>query len=326
MTSQSAPVRMLTIDGGGVRGIIPAMVLTEIEKRTQKCAAELFDKMGAKSTGSILALGLSVPSEENDKKSMYRAKEIVEFYETNASKVFKVGWWNWFTTFDGLNGPKDDTEKLRKVLSDYFHETLAKDSLTEFVIPTKEITESKRWYFQRKICRKDPSLRDFTMTQLLLCSTAAVTYFPPQQLKINNKDYAFVDGGIFANNPTEETYKESDEPESCVIVSLGTGKCDCKIDYSKAKKWGPVGWLTTGNLLGMMMNDQMELVDKNMQKLFPGKGKDKTYFRWQTEVDPKHSALNDGSKQNIEYLKKRGEEMIKKYDEEINQVCQLLEN
>ena len=54
--------KVLSIDGGGIRGIIPAMVLGEIEDRTGKPASELFDLIAGTSTGELLALGLAKPA------------------------------------------------------------------------------------------------------------------------------------------------------------------------------------------------------------------------------------------------------------------------
>jgi uncharacterized protein len=71
---------ILSIDGGGIRGIIPAMILCEIESKTKKSISELFDLMAGTSTGGILVGGLSM-ADESKKQSKYKAKDLVEFYK-----------------------------------------------------------------------------------------------------------------------------------------------------------------------------------------------------------------------------------------------------
>ena len=81
-------VRVLSIDGGGVRGIIPAIILAEIEKRTGKPIAGIFDLISGTSTGGILALGLTAPNENG--KPKFTASDLVEFYETRLNDIFNL--------------------------------------------------------------------------------------------------------------------------------------------------------------------------------------------------------------------------------------------
>jgi patatin-like phospholipase/acyl hydrolase len=78
--------KVLSIDGGGIRGIIPAMVLAEIEERTGKPIAEMFDLIAGTSTGGILALGLAMP--EDGGRPRYTASELIELYEDEGASIF----------------------------------------------------------------------------------------------------------------------------------------------------------------------------------------------------------------------------------------------
>lgn len=71
--------KVLSIDGGGIRGIIPAMVLAEIEDRTGRPVAETFDLIAGTSTGGILALGLTLPGDNG--RPRYAAEELIGLYE-----------------------------------------------------------------------------------------------------------------------------------------------------------------------------------------------------------------------------------------------------
>src|SRR6476646_6047412 len=79
-------IKVLAIDGGGIRGVIPAMLLTEIEKRTGRAIAELFDVIAGTSTGGILALGLT--KHNSSGKPAYSAADLVHLYEAEGQKIF----------------------------------------------------------------------------------------------------------------------------------------------------------------------------------------------------------------------------------------------
>ena len=91
-------IRILSIDGGGIRGIIPAMILAEIERRTHRRIADLFHLIAGTSTGGILALGLTVPDMDNERgrngrrTPKYRALDLVKLYERDGEAIFPSSW------------------------------------------------------------------------------------------------------------------------------------------------------------------------------------------------------------------------------------------
>ena len=82
--------RILSIDGGGVRGIIPARILQAIEEKTGKPVSELFDLVIGNSTGGLIALGLLTPNEEGNPK--YKAADLVKFYKDKTPIIFESSW------------------------------------------------------------------------------------------------------------------------------------------------------------------------------------------------------------------------------------------
>jgi patatin-like phospholipase/acyl hydrolase len=134
MASFQPTFRMLTIDGGGIRGIIPAMVLTEIEKRTNKPIYELFDLIAGTSTGGILASGLTMPA-DNQQGAKYTAAQMVNIYDNFGGEIFsKSGWRKWLGKMDEFFGSRFDAQSLEGLLLRYFGEARLKDSLTEIVV------------------------------------------------------------------------------------------------------------------------------------------------------------------------------------------------
>ncbi|HSX13973.1 MAG TPA: patatin-like phospholipase family protein [Chlamydiales bacterium] len=86
---QSSIYPILAIDGGGIRGIIPATMLVEIEKITQKPISDLFPLIGGTSTGGILALGLSTP--KSDRTPKFSAQDLLNMYTdpSSTNQIFK---------------------------------------------------------------------------------------------------------------------------------------------------------------------------------------------------------------------------------------------
>jgi len=98
--TQQPPIRILSIDGGGIRGIIPALVLARIEQLTNRPIAQLFDLVAGTSTGGILALGLTIPKFPG--RPLYRAKEFVSMFEHEGPRIFSRSMVRTLLTTDSL--------------------------------------------------------------------------------------------------------------------------------------------------------------------------------------------------------------------------------
>ena len=83
--------RVLSIDGGGIRGIIPALVIAHLEKKTAKPASQLFDLIVGTSTGGMLALGLALQTEDGEPR--FQAKQMVKLYGVHGGEIFEQSLW-----------------------------------------------------------------------------------------------------------------------------------------------------------------------------------------------------------------------------------------
>ena len=110
--------KVLSIDGGGIRGIIPAMVLAEIEARTGKRSAEMFDLVAGTSTGGILALGLTKP--EQDGGPEYSAERLIELYDGEGGRIFHIPTWHRLRSGWGVAEEKYPSEGIEEVAKRYF--------------------------------------------------------------------------------------------------------------------------------------------------------------------------------------------------------------
>src|SRR5690606_34814637 len=123
------PIRVLSIDGGGVRGIIPAVVLREIEAITKQPIASTFDMVVGTSTAGIIALAL--PSPAQDGKPLKTAAEVVEMYIEESVNIFRASFAHSLQNLWGLIGPKYEIDGLASLLERELNDT----KLSEAIIP-----------------------------------------------------------------------------------------------------------------------------------------------------------------------------------------------
>jgi patatin-like phospholipase/acyl hydrolase len=140
--------KVLSIDGGGIRGIIPAMVLAEIERRTGKRTAEVFDLVAGTSTGGILALGLTKPGEDGGPE--YSARKLIALYETEGGRIFDRSVWHRIHSVGGLAEEKYPATGIEEVALEYFGDVRLSQAHKEVLVTAYEIEKRGPWFFKRR--------------------------------------------------------------------------------------------------------------------------------------------------------------------------------
>lgn len=317
-------INVLSIDGGGIRGIIPAMVLEEIEKRTGKPICELFDIIAGTSVGGILALGLTKPKSAGSHEAAFAASELVELFEKKGKRIFPKSIWQKVMILFRAEYPSSGIDKI---LNEYFGDSRLKDALTPVIITTYDI-ENRLAFFFRSRKAQDPKLQatyDFPMKQVARATSAAPTYFRPAAIPKGTPagDWALIDGGVYANNPAMCAYVEArgDLPEAkeICLVSLGTGHATIPIAYKQAKKWGQLGWVRP--IIDITLDAPNGTVDYQMKILLPKPG---DYYRIQTDLKDVTGGIDDTDESNINGLKDLAEKMIADPKTRIEEICSRL--
>jgi patatin-like phospholipase/acyl hydrolase len=325
--------KILSIDGGGIRGVVPSVLLAEIEERTGKRIAELFDLIGGTSTGGILTLGLTKPN--NDRKPEYQAKDLLRLYETRGKDIFdRPAWKKWLPLGNGF-GPKYSANGIEKMLQEYFGDKMLSEALTEVIITSYDIERRQSYFFKSQRAKgnqargvKANPTRDFPMRFVARSTSAAPTYFPPNRVNLPNSNdyYALVDGGVFANNPAMCAYVEAkaifEDETDFLIVSVGTGENTKSMPYDQVKSWGVFKWAQP--VLEVVFDGINDTIDYQLAQLLNLKGKPKRYYRFQITLSNVREDLDDCSETNVRGLKLLGEEMVRKNNDALNEVCQLL--
>ena len=246
----ATPVKVLAIDGGGVRGIIPSHVLVALENLTERPIASLFDVIVGTSIGGIGALALSVPNDENSPR--YSARDVLDFFRNRAAQIFPKTSLSWPrslrelenlirlpTPTQALLGSNREignaryaSDGLHAALTDCLGDRTLRESLTDLVIPTYDVRAQHPWFYRSSDVNRGRQ-RDLPMWKIGMATAAAPTYFPPVQGEDEQGErQVLVDGGIFANSPATvgllegvtRARRAGGGPEDIVIVSLGTGR------------------------------------------------------------------------------------------------------
>jgi patatin-like phospholipase/acyl hydrolase len=322
--------KVLSIDGGGLRGIIPAMVLAEIEERTEKPIAETFDLIAGTSTGGILALGLAMPGD--DGKPRYTARELIKLYEEEGARIFsgRAG------TIKNVFEERYPSEGVEEVLGEYFGEARLKDALTRVFVTSYEI-QLRAPFFFRSERAKDEADYDFPMRQVARATSAAPTYFEPAKVDAQGPVdyYALVDGGVFANNPAMCAYvearrileaKASELPAetALLVVSLGTGQLTDRLRYEAAAGWGLLQWARP--LIDVVFDGVSDTVDFQLKQLLSHKADEpRRYYRFQTELVEVSDAMDDVRPENVRDLKLLAQTMIDGEEERLSELYNRLE-
>lgn len=185
-SSNSSSYRILTIDGGGIKGVFAASLLAEFEKTLGKPIVEHFDLIAGTSTGGIIAIGLGLG---------LSAQEILDFYEKNGPAIFAG-------RRRGLLRPlfaaKYNSKPLQDALIEAFGDKLLGESTTRLLIPSLNLETGEVHVF--KTAHHTRFVRDYkeTAVDVALATAAAPTYFPTHHLGTGEP---LVDGGMWANNP-----------------------------------------------------------------------------------------------------------------------------
>ncbi|KAK1418347.1 hypothetical protein QVD17_27490 [Tagetes erecta] len=344
-------ITVLSIDGGGIRGLIPAIILDFLETHLQRLEgddsvriADYFDVIAGTSTGGLITAMLTTPDPDNKVRPLFSAKDIKDFYLRKSRKIFPQ---DCMVTkiVKNVCGPLYDGKYLRKCIRKKLKLTRLSDALTNIVIPTFDIKALQPTIFSSYQIDEKPHTNAL-LSDICIATSAAPTYLPPHYFKTihDKKKYKFnlVDGGVAANNPTLIAMSEISKqhirknPEFAppelldynryLVISIGTGECKPANRYRAdiASKWGLFGWwfnACSGStpLVDIFTQASTDLVDYHLSVVFKALDVQTRYLRIQeNNLERTYSSLDRATNENLCYLKKAGEELLKKKVSTVN--------
>lgn len=185
--------KVLSIDGGGIKGIYSARILEQFERKFNCCIADYFDLICGTSTGGLIALALSLK---------IPVSVITNFYYMRGDRIFRKRS-NIYSLFKQvILGSKYDNQELKTALQEIFADHTLGDSHCMLCIPAFSLTDGRPFIF--KFDHPEGNLSRDNRTKYVdvaLATSAAPTYLPIVTIPTYN-NRQFVDGGVYANNPT----------------------------------------------------------------------------------------------------------------------------
>jgi uncharacterized protein len=308
-------VKILSIDGGGIRGIVPAVILSEIQKRLGTDLHNVFDLISGTSTGGIIALGIGTRCKDGQP---YSPDELLELYVQSGPAIFKK---NLLTPERELILPKYSPDSLEATLEEFFGETEFKTALTPLLVSSYDLQGQLPFFFKSHRIAAHPNY-NWPVISIARATSAAPTFFPPLHLVRGAEDYALVDGGVYVNNPSMAAYAEArslyPDATQFVVVSAGTGNRQDQIPYSKAKDWGLLGWAK--QIVPVFMDSVSEAVDYELRAM-----PDCIYHRLQVEdLQPASNDMDDVTPQNLTNLQIVARDYVASISGELDTICAQL--
>lgn len=308
--------RILSLDGGGMRGVISARMLQVIEQYIDQPMGDYFDLIVGTSTGALLAAGLML-----DK----RPGELLRFYLQEGENIFPYQ--SYFNPQRlklilryGLSAPKFSDEGLIRAVRDIIGTNLKVADASSLGMPPAKLmitsydTVRRQPVLFKSWCR-DAWYADVPLWKACVCSSVAPTYFPAQQLQGRHRGksftYSMIDGGVGANDPTAIAVAEaihllrhdrSVQPEhlsmdemidEITVLSLGTGSLEQPLPYEEVREWGLIEWMPS--LIDVTMDAPSDLYRFITTQIVTKAGErgPGAYLRLQPHLDQKFGAIDN---------------------------------
>jgi patatin-like phospholipase/acyl hydrolase len=249
--------QILSLDGGGLRGIFMAAVLTAFEDDHAVLITDHFDLIAGTSTGGLIALGLGAG---------LRPREILDFYLSAGVRVFRSPP---LSRVRSLLRPKYDAQRLRKELEAIFGVRTMADSSVPLLIPSFNLDTNTVYMFKTP---HHPSLvRDgrVSMVDVAMATTSAPTFFRPHSFE----GQSLIDGGVWANNPATEAVAEAvgkfgRELASLRVLSLGSSS-DLRLSASHLANGGILSWARRQDIISVLLAGQSHAGFTRLRHLIP---------------------------------------------------------
>lgn len=319
--------RILSIDAGGIRGIIPARVLVDIEAMLQDRdgpdvrISDYFDLVAGTSTGGLLCCMLLCPEDPEPRtgepcRPRYTAREALDIYVDNGALLFARGFTQKVRRVAGLFDERYPSTGFRQVLDSHIparadpdEHLMLSELLRPCVIPTYNTALPGPDFFKQHQAHLPG--RNFTVRDVALATSAAPSYFEPMAATSEiGASWPFVDGGVFASNPAMCAYAEARKlfgvgVADMAMLSLGTGAKERSYLHDEIKDWGLPQWAR--GVLDMMMSGSECVVDHQLATMFGtggGNGSER-YLRLQadlTEAPDSVAKMDNISSDNLAQL------------------------
>ncbi len=257
--------KILSIDGGGIRGVFPAHILHCISKKMRISLLGEFNMIAGTSTGAIIAAAVACDIDPT---------QILSFYRENGKNIFNAKWpgipWKLFRMATcGLYY----SDKLNELLTEVFGDIRLGEVKIPLLLPASDIGLGGVHVFKSSYCPTFFRDNNVLVRDAVIASCSAPTFYDPWKVE----EYLLADGGLWANNPSLAAYVDAQHrlnvsADRIRVLSIGTGHAKKYYGTNSKKLWGlMLGWggaefiefllslqaVSTNNYLKLMINDRL---------------------------------------------------------------------
>lgn len=294
--------KILSIDGGGIRGIIPARILMRLEEDLGAPLNNYIDLVAGTSTGGIIAASIAAGKPMN---------EVVDLYLEEGVYIFQKKWYR------GLINSKYPDHQIDLPLEEHFANMKLVDLKIDFLTTAFNITDGKPRFFSKR--GEGPMF----VRDVLRATTAAPTYFNPAV--IGEKEYA--DGGLFATSPTMCAYAEAKslyKKSASEMFVLSIGTCSKVQGYENASKWHKFKWITP--LIDSLMSSDAGVTHYQLMQIYKSINLPGNYFRINGNLpDYIDSSMDNNKRENIQAMLEFADELYDQQEKKIKKILHALQ-
>ena len=326
--SKQKIITVLSIDGGGMYGILPANILKVLEDRTGQPISKLFDVMVGTSTGALLVSGLTIPNKKH--KPRYTAAQLIELYNSDGAKIFKQSFWHSVRTLRGLIGPRFSDKNIDRLVNKLFGKKMRLSQLlSHVIIPCGSLFDETPFWFSSYAAKLNKQ-KDFYVHDVVEAAVSALSFFPPHRFVNISGDWHNygIDAGLFINNPTLQAYLDAKAlypHHKYLIVSLGCGRNPPLKAFKNYHEFDHSGLINS--LIPMLkgsMGYHAEQTEYQMRMLMKEKSAAIVgYFRFNIKLKT-HQRAFDGSKKNLNKINSLAGLMVRQNQDYLNSLVQML--
>lgn len=273
-------VNILSISGGGIRGLITLYQLQELQSKLRRPLQSYFDYIGGTSTGGIIAAMLAFN---------YTIDDIIHFYKEHGPKIFESKTFRF-----GVLRPKYSDKYFNGIIQEIFGDKYISQASVNLVIPSYNLTDNTKVIF------KSYSGEDQNMFDVVRSTASAQSYFKPH--KIDGK--VFIDGGMVINNPSQLLFTEAlyakrlNKSAKINTVSFGTGRKDTDIKV-KGNGGGAIFWAKP--TVEVLLNEQSRTTDYFLNRIHSTLSIGK-YFNVEPQIEFSSARIDDASERNMKAM------------------------
>lgn len=318
-TAGKRPIRILSLDSGGIHGIISAYSLRYLEKKSGKSINELFDLIVCVSTGAIQATMLTIPGPQH--QPVYSAQNVLDYYNNDIATLLRIPLWWRIISVDGFLRPKLNSNQVYNSIKQMSNASKLSSLLNHVVIVTFDLRTNWIILFDNLVAQKDPS-KDFMLVDVIYSAISAPTKIGPREITnlTDTKKYTLIDGATMSTDPATialmvATKLYPDNPK--YMLSLGNGESPPNINLDTVGTWGLLDWATP--LTGTLLNARTNLTQKLMYMLYHDKFSQlKYYVRINRRLPQSVSDSFGSSAEQIITLNQVGKQMMQEYQAQLD--------